>query len=403
MLTLTIINYLLTLKTKTKMKTTTKSHGLKAKCAVVLMMIAISTGAFAQTGKTLAVLNIESKGVIADAEGVGNMVRLEMEKTGMYKIFDRFDVADVMKKNELDINTCYAKSCLLQAGNLLKADKMMTGSVELYGEKIAITLKIVDVQTGDIEKANTTEYLNLQKEIQKMIHVSCQKLAGIEPEKYLTDVLIAYNQPVESSLTTVNLSGPRAGVYYTDGLIGTRMRADKTNHGGLGMYNVTSVIGWQQEVQYLSAGNFQGLVECIFTGSGLESGRFIPAFTFLNGFRLNRQGWEIAFGPTFRFVRKANGYYTGTMDENGVFHYDPVKDWHLENEWTTPVKNPHPIVSNVDDRGDATLSAGLVVAAGKTFKSGYLNIPVNVYVIPNKKGNVYGVSLGFNIVKSKTN
>ncbi|MBK5285596.1 MAG: hypothetical protein JJE25_09335 [Bacteroidia bacterium] len=384
------------------MKTTTKSHGLKTKYAFVVLMIAISTGAFGQTGKSLAVLNIESKGVIADAEGVGNMVRLEMEKTGMYKMFDRFDVADVMKKNNLDISNCFAKSCLLETGKLLKADKVMTGSVERFGEKIAITLKIVDVQTGDIEKANTTEYLNLQKEIHKMIGISVKKLVGIEPEKYLMDVLIAYNQPIESSLTTVNLSGPRAGVYYTDGLIGERMRADKTNHGGLGMYNITSVIGWQQEVQYLSAGNFQGLVECIFTGSGLESGRFIPAFTFLNGFRLNRQGWEIAFGPTFRFVRKANGYYTGTMDDNGEFKYDPIKDWHLENEWTASVKNPYPIVSNVDDRGEATLSAGLVVAAGKTFKSGYLNIPVNVYIIPNKKGNVYGLSLGFNIIKSKS-
>jgi hypothetical protein len=383
------------------MKTKVKSIGLKT-IAAIMVAVAASFGAFAQTGKSLAVLNIESRGITADAEGVGNMVRLEMEKTGMYKIFDRFDVADVMKKNNLDINSCYAKSCLLEVGRLLKADKVMTGSVELFGEKIAITLKIVDVQTGDIEKANTTEYLNLQKEIQKMIHVSAQKLTGIEPEKYLTDVLIAYNQPVESALTTVNLSGPRAGVYYTDGLIGTRMRADKTDHGGLGMYNLTSVIGWQQEVQYLSAGNFQGLVEFIFTGSGLESGRFIPAITFLNGFRLNRQGWEIAFGPTFRFIRKADGYYTGVKNENGEFIYDPVKDWHLEREWSAPVKNPYPIVSNVDDRGDGTLSAGLVIAAGKTFKSGYLNIPVNLYIIPNKKGNVYGISLGFNIIKSKS-
>ena len=39
----------------------------------------------------------------------------------------------------------------------------------------------------------------------------------------------------------------------------------------------------------------------------------------------------------------------------------------------------------------------------ETFRSGYLNLPVNVYIIPNKKGNVYGLSLGFNIIKSKSN
>ena len=376
------------------MKTIQKSQGLKTKIAMLAIMIAIPLSyAAAQHSASLAVLNITSKGVIPDAETVGSMVRLEMEKTNMYRVFDRFDIDDVMKKNNLDINTCLAKSCLMQVGALLKADKVMTGSVERFGEKIAITLKIVDVKTGEIEKSNTTEYLNLQKEIQKMIQVSVEKLVGIEPEKYLTDVLIAYNQPIESSLTTVNLSGPRAGIIYTDGDIGARMRADKTDHGGLGMYNVTSVIGWQQEVQYLSAGNFQGLIEFLFTGSGLESGRFIPGITFLNGFRLNRQGWEIAFGPSFRFIRKSQGYYTKK-------DYDPVKDWHQVSDWSAPVENPYPIVSNIDDRGDPTLSAGLVIAAGKTFKSGFLNLPVNVYMIPNKHGNLYGLSVGFNIIKS---
>ena len=33
---------------------------------------------------------------------------------------------------------------------------------------------------------------------------------------------------------------------------------------------------------------------------------------------------------------------------------------------------------------------------GKTFKSGKLNIPVNVYVIPSKDGIRMGASFGFN-------
>src|SRR5258706_1360427 len=90
-------------------------------------------------------------------------------------------------------------------------------------------------------------------------------------------------------------------------------------------------------------GNFSGLVEFIFPASGVESGRFIPAFTFLNGFRLNRQGWEIAFGPTLRFIKKADGYYQMHKDADGNLTYDPVKDWHLVHEWnivTDPILFP---------------------------------------------------------------
>jgi len=375
------------------------------KSALIIMMTVCASSTNAQTDAkpTAAVLTIESKGVIPDAESVGNMMRLELQKTNRFNVIDRYEIDDVLRKNGIDAKTCFAKSCLLEAGKVLHADKMLTGSVERFGEKIAVSVKLVDVNTGTIENSDVTEYLNLQKEIHKMIEISVKKLLGIAPDKDMAHVLISYNQPIQSGLTSVNLSGPRAGIYYTDGIVGERMRADKTQHGGLGMYSVTSVIGWQQEREYLSSGNFQGLIEFIFTGSGLESGRFIPAFTFLNGIRLNRQGWELAFGPTFRFVRKAKGYYTGYKDENGNFHFDPVKDWHLESEWKQPYANPYPIVSNIDDRGDPALSTGLVIGVGKTFRSGYLNIPVNFYIIPKKEGTVYGLSFGFNVFKSSSN
>jgi hypothetical protein len=371
----------------------------KLTCSIIAIMMAANFSAVAQKA-TLAVLNIESKGVIPDAESIGNMVRLEIEKTKVYNVFDVFDTKDILKKNSIDISTCLGKSCVLEAGKLLNADKMMLGSVERFGEKIAVTLKVIDIKTGGIEKTNTTEYLNLQKEIQKMIEISVKKLEGMEPDLNAMDVLVSYDQPIESPLTKLNLSGPRAGVYYTDGIAGQRMRADKVPYGGLGMYNISSVIGWQQEMQYLSSGNFSGLVEFIFTASGLESGRFIPAITFLNGFRINRQGWEIAFGPTLRIIKKADGYYQMHKDSEGNLSYDPVKDWHLVGDWDfSNGANPFPIVSNIDDRGNASVSAGLVIAVGKTFKSGYLNLPVNVYVIPRKEGTVYGLSFGFNVYK----
>jgi hypothetical protein len=348
--------------------------------------------------QSIGVLNIEGRGVLPTAEALGSMVRIEMEKTNRYTVLDWYDIREVLVKNNVDVTSCYGKTCVMDAGKILRADKMLVGSVERFGERIAIILKVVDVQTGEIVSSNTTEYQNFQTEMQRMIEISVKSLLGITPDPKLVEALVSYNEPVESHVTKVNLSGPRVGMYYTDGIAGERMRADKVPYGGLGMYAVSSMIGWQQEVQYLSSGNFQCLFEFLFTGSGLESGRFIPAFTFLNGFRMNKQGWEIAFGPTFRVVRKADGYYT--VDDNGNF--DAVKDWHLKDDWDeSQGPNPYPIISNLDDRGDPSVSAGLVIGVGKTFTSGSLNIPVNVYCIPRKEGTVYGMSVGFNVFKSQ--
>jgi hypothetical protein len=93
-------------------------------------------------------------------------------------------------------------------------------------------------------------------------------------------------------------------------------------------------------------------------------------------------------GPSFRFLTKADGYY----DDKG--------NWHLEGDYIAsdnPQSTPPKIVSRLDSRGNATLSVGLVLAVGRTFKSGYLNMPVNVYVSPRKEGWIAGLSFGFNI------
>ena len=68
-----------------------------------------------------------------------------------------------------------------------------------------------------------------------------------------------------------------------------------------------------------------------------------------------------------------------------------IHDWKEEG-----IANPYKIEKRVDSRGGYELQAGFIVAAGKTFKSGKLNIPVNVYVIPNKDGIRMGASFGFN-------
>src|SRR5689334_10029092 len=81
---------------------------------------------------TAAVLGIDSRGVEQDAESVSYMVRLELEKANTYSMMDRYDVAEAVKKNNIDIRTCLGKSCVVMAGKVLHADKMITGSVERF-------------------------------------------------------------------------------------------------------------------------------------------------------------------------------------------------------------------------------------------------------------------------------
>ncbi|MEW6468479.1 MAG: hypothetical protein AB1458_06110 [Bacteroidota bacterium] len=372
---------------------------------MMLVMAAAITAANASaqgtTRPTAAVVSIDSKGVISDAEAVKYMVNLEVEKTGIYSMLDKYEVAEGVAKNGIDIKSCFSRSCVVSAGKALGVDKMITGCVERFGEKIVISLKVVDVKQEVVEKQDATEYLNLQPELQKMIRISVQKLLGITPDQNLLNLLVNYDTPIESPKNQVNLNGPRMGFSYTLGEAG-KVLTGPLNKGGYNMFPVMFQFGWQKEWQYLSAGNFQGLIEVLPMISGLESGKIIPSLTLMNGFRIGKAGWEFAFGPSFRVVKKANGFY-GDGSNNTV-----KGEWYLREEWgdIAPrdsfgglIQNPYDITSRLDSRGSATLSTGLVLAVGRTFRSGYLNMPVNLYVSPRKEGTIVGFSFGFNIYK----
>lgn len=368
------------------------------KWTLLMLFISLSLIATAQvkvpskSGRaSISVLNIDTKGLGLDPVQMGNMVRIELEKLDTFQVMDRYDVSYVVEKNKLNISNCYGKICLVEIGNTINSDKMFTGSIELIGENIIATFRLIDVKSATIEKTQVNEFLNLPKELQSMVQICINQMFGKFNEQPLLDYVTKKNN-FESSVnnhdkSTVNLSGPRSGFTYVMGEAGERLQASR-NEGGYNSYPVMFQFGYQFEVQYLNEGNYQALFEFLPAISGFNQNVFLPSVTIMNGFRNNKHGWEIAFGPTFGLINKANGYY------------DADQNWHLESDWNDDtVENPYKIESRIDSRGYFELQAGFIVAAGKTIKSGKLNIPINIYVVPNKDGIRMGASFGFNAKK----
>ena len=119
--------------------------------------------------------------------------------------------------------------------------------------------------------------------------------------------------------------------------------------------------------------------------TGLDQGKFLPSVSILNGLRSNISGWEFAFGPSFSIDHKSKGY-----NVNGVWQLK--EDWEKEN----PDVTPPPTETRSDSRGDIKLTSNFVIAAGKTIKSGKMNIPINAFFIPTKNGMRFGISFGYN-------
>lgn len=337
---------------------------------------------------TLAIAEIDAFDVVGNKQSAfPTLILLEMTKLNRYEILDQYDLKFLAQRDSIEIKKCFSKICLTQMGKKLNVDKILSGTIQLIGENIMVTFRLLDVETGTIEKSLTNEFLHIEPEVRKMAEITLRELFGQpvdeETRKTLTvrnDFDNAVNNPYQLRLRS---DGPRMGATMFTGETASILTASG-NKGGFEAQPIMFQFGYQFEKQYLNEGNFQALFEFIPMVTGLDQGLFIPSITIMNGMRNNKSGWEFAFGPSFSVVTKSKGYYSSETNS-----------WTLLQD-SVPVPANADVITRLDSRGELSLQAGFIFACGKTFKSGRLNIPVNMYVIPNNRGLRMGVSFGFN-------
>lgn len=360
---------------------------------------------FAQPSNTIAVANPNVNALTVKPESVAKMMRLELIKINKYKVYDEFDMNEVIKAKEEYKVGCYGQTCLSKLGEELKVDYVMSGSIDGLGNKIVVTIKIIDVKGQALYKSAVREFDNQELEVQRMVEIVIADMHGLTVDKVLTDRLSFKNELITSNnIGKVNNSGPRIGFAYLTGTVNEFATRD-TKYGGLGIQPFTSMIGYQIEGQYVGTENFSALVEGIINVSGLEQGQFVPSISLLNGFRFGKANWEFAFGPRFGISSTSQGFF----DDQNIFssnsRYFSESDWSqyaIQNNFN-PVDpgNGYVFEKNFDRRGDKALATTFLIAFGRTFQAGALNIPVNLFYSSQKGGGYVGVNMGFNVQKSK--
>jgi len=310
-------------------------------------------------------------------------------------------------------------------GKALNVDYVMSGSFTNLGNKIAISLKWIDVKNEKLYKSVVREFDNQEEEIQRMVKVLLLELNNMEIDIHLKEQLKFKNEMIVSNdVGKVNNSGPRVGYSVMVGSF-NEFAVRPESQGGLNIFPGVSNIGYQFEGQYVGTENFSALIEGIVNVSGLEQGRFLPSFSILNGFRFGKAGWEFAFGPSFTLKRTSQGFFDSENKfGKGKNVYFSERDWrdyaevnylnnsdslyYVNGSYTNPSaydvtgSDQYNNSSTLDVRGDLKLSANWLMAFGRTFKAGSLNIPVNVYYASSKSGGNIGMSVGFNVVKSRS-
>ncbi|MFN4123916.1 MAG: hypothetical protein ACK4GL_11505 [Flavobacteriales bacterium] len=357
-----------------------------------VMMMFLTLSLQAQTSEKLLLMPVDLIGlnVIQEKqlEHLSGVARLKIELSGKYQLIDHYEMkkAKITKEQLLSNTLCLTNMCLIETGKAMQANKVLSGYIENLGPKLIVSFQLLDVKNGAVEKKLTKEFLNIITEADRMIEITLNEMFGIPNNQDIVTKLTKRNDfdNVINSPYRLRLraDGPRMGLTLFTGKTADIITSPRSE-GGYGVYPWMFQFGYQLEKQYLNEGNFQALAEFIPMITGFDQGLVIPSFTFLNGFRDNKRGWEIAFGPSFSVVNRARGFFDAAGRWNLISIDNPLPDGAIAEY-------------RLDSRGRPEINAGFVIAAGKTFKSGKLNMPLNVFVVPQREGVRYGISFGFN-------
>lgn len=375
---------------------------------VLLLIIGVFTSVSfysqEEAKKSIAVALPNIENIDVSREIVAKLIQIELIKIDSYKVYDEFDMQEAMQGNKRFQENCYGKNCLAELGKEIKADYILSSSLLSFGNRIVITMKIMDIKTTEVIKTHVMEFVDQKQEIQRMMRVLVRQMHEIDIHPEVLSKIAHDNKPiVKTDVYKIDNTGPRIGYSLFSGEL-EEFATRERRQGGLDIFPGATMIGYQFEKQYIGTENFSALGELLLTVSGLEQGIAIPSITFMHGIRFGKGGWELAFGPGFGFAKKSEGFF----DAEGVYG-DEGKYWTLSEFRNSPfydheqMNEPfYPVEEHMDNRSKTfRLNTRFVVAAGRTFQVGALNVPVNVFYSNMRNSGMVGVSVGFNILQNK--
>ena len=159
-----------------------KHYKMKAIALLVLSFVFFSGLGTSQTGTTtLAVLDFENRSFMnAEAyaslsQGLAEMMITELSGIESVKMVERRRLKDMLSELNLAQSGLVSESNSIQVGKMLGARNLVFGSfMVMPGEKIRIDIRIVEVETGSVVKAE--EQTGKTKQVLTLIKKLGQKL-----------------------------------------------------------------------------------------------------------------------------------------------------------------------------------------------------------------------------------
>ena len=113
-----------------------------------------------ENNQTIAVLTLEVRGGVSEAEAATLSDRLRTELVNMraFVVLERAKMYEILKEQGFNQTGCTTSECAVEAGRLLGVQQMVAGQIGKVGEVLTIDVRVFNVETGKILQAHQFDY-----------------------------------------------------------------------------------------------------------------------------------------------------------------------------------------------------------------------------------------------------
>jgi hypothetical protein len=129
----------------------------------------------------IAVFDLETQDVDKKiSRPLTESIRRELVTSGKYEVIDRGNMNKILGEQAFQMTGCVAGECVVEAGQLLGVGKIITGSVSIVGKTYYLSLSLINVQSGKIEKVSEDKCRCEVDDLIDSSKVLAKKLIGLE-------------------------------------------------------------------------------------------------------------------------------------------------------------------------------------------------------------------------------
>jgi hypothetical protein len=130
-------------------------------------------------------------------------IRRELVMSGKYEIIDRGNMNKILSEQKFQMSGCVSGQCVVEAGQLLGAGKIIAGSLSLVGKTYYLTLSLISVESGKIENVSEDK-------------CKCEVDELLDSSKRLVKKLLGESVPEQSTTIATTPSAPFSKGEYKD-------------------------------------------------------------------------------------------------------------------------------------------------------------------------------------------